>query len=126
MSATSPAGFGERVDQEPRRMGFSFAKNAPSEHRRLEHGDLQPRELRLHAVREDRAFSKMKSNSIATISIVIDSSWFRPPAERRFLQVGRIVVHASGIPANATCAPPTSKSLCRLKPRQSFVQIDRR
>jgi hypothetical protein len=54
----------------------------------------------------------MKSNSIATISIVIASSWFARWPSGDSCRSRRTLCRPCGMPENATCMPSTSKSVC--------------
>ena len=66
----------------------------------------------------------MKSNSIATISIVIASSWFARLAERRILQVAQDVVQPLRYPGERDLhALDVEIRLALLQARQSFAQI---
>ena len=87
-----------------------FAKNAPSSIAALSTGICSRASSALMPSGRSLV-SKMKSNSIATISIVIDSSWFAFCAERRLLQVAQDVVQARrDAGERRPRAPPTSKS----------------
>ena len=104
-----------------------FAKNAPSSIAALSTGNLQAREQRLDAVGqilglEDEVEQHRDHLDRHRLELV------RLLAERRLLQVAQDVVHPSGIPENATCCPPTSKSVCpacrRVRPsRRSGVAM---
>ena len=67
--------------------------------------------------------SKMKSNSIATISIVIDSSWFAFLPSGDSCRSRRTLCMPCGMPENATLrAAEVEVGLARLQPRQAFAQ----
>ena len=55
--------------------------------------------------------SKMKSNSMATISIVIDSIWFAFWPSGDSCRSRSTLCMPCGMPEKATVAPPTSKSV---------------
>ena len=68
--------------------------------------------------------SKMKSNSIATISMVIDSSWFAFAPSGDSCKSRRTLCNPCGMPENATCgAADVEIRLAGLQSGQSLVQV---
>ena len=68
--------------------------------------------------------SKMKSNSMATISIVIDSIWFAFWPSGDSCRSRSTLCMPCGMPEKATVAPPTSKSVWpACSSRQALMQV---
>ncbi len=88
-----------------------FAKNAPSSIAAFSTGICRRASSALMPSGRSRV-SKMKSNSIATISIVIDSSWFAFLPSGESCRSRSTLCNPCGMPENPTVAPPTSKSVC--------------
>ncbi len=120
------AGLRERVDEQARGMRL-LREERPVEHRRLEHGNLQPREQRLDAVGEvasledevEQHRDQLDRHRLELVRLL---------AERRLLKVAQHVVRAlrDSRELDERAAAEVEAGLARLQPRETLAQRRRR